>query len=113
MTPPPKNQPGFHGADSSRIPHLGTIDTDIQTVEGQSGTLRWKNAKVAMPILSTNELARNGHKLEYEEDHGYIINKKTGHRTNFIAAAGVYFVQLLVRNDVAAKIEPPFGRPGP
>ena len=35
---------------------------------GKDKTINWKHADVAMPILSTHELARNGHKLEYDED---------------------------------------------
>ena len=65
-----------------------------------------------MPILSTQELARNGNVLIYDEDHGFIINKKTGKITKFIAAAGVYFVQLLVAKNIGADVVPPFHRPG-
>ena len=84
----------------------------MKTSEGQAGTITWKNAQVAMPILSTHELARNGNRVLYDEDHGYIINKLTGKTTKFIHAAGVYFVQLVVQKDMGAQLEAPLGRPG-
>ena len=55
-----------------------------------------ENASVAMPILSTHELARNGHKVIYDEHEGYIVNKATGDTTKFLQHSGVYFLQLLV-----------------
>ena len=112
VAPPPKGHKGFSGAGGERIEHKGTIETAITTMEGTNGCIKWKNANVAMPILSTQELARNGNMLVYDEDHGFIINKKTGQLTKFIAAAGVYFVQLRVRKDVGAELQPPFQGPG-
>ena len=53
-----------------------------------------ENADVAIPILSTHELARNKNKLEYAEHEGLIEDKQTGHRTHFIQREGVYFVKL-------------------
>ena len=112
VEPPPKGHKGFAGAGGERIEHKGTIETAVTTMEGTTGSIKWKNASVAMPILSTQELARNGNVLVYDEDHGFIINKRTGKITKFIAAAGVYFVQLMVNKDVGAIVEPPFQRQG-
>ena len=82
-------------------------------MEGEDRTIRWKNAKVAMPILSTHELARNGSKLEYDEDEGEIRNKETGATPKFYQAAGVYFVPLLVKKELLPDDKPQgFGRPG-
>ena len=71
-----------------------------------------ENAKVAMPILSTHELARHGAKLEYDEDEGVIRNKQTGRTTQFYQHAGVYFVPLLVKRSVTGNSEQGFGRQG-
>ena len=65
-----------------------------------------------MPILSTHELARNGHRIVYDEHEGYIINKQTGEITNFVQANGVQFLQLLVPSATGAKDSRDFGRPG-
>ena len=84
----------------------------MKTREGEDRIIVWENAKVAMPILSTHELARNGKQVLYDEDHGVIIDKKTGKTSKVIAAAGVYFIQLFVSKDLGVQLEPPFGRPG-
>ena len=110
--PPPKDHQGFEVADGKRLRHEGYVYTDVRTVEGKSGTVRWKNGKVAMPILSTHEIARNKCRLEYDENDGVIRNKDTGDTTKFVQAAGVYFVQLLVPRDIAKKPFQPFAMPG-
>ena len=113
VLPPPKGHKGFTVADGTKVEHGGFVHTNIRTVEGENKTIRWKNAKVAMPILSTHELARNGSKLEYDEDHGIIHNKATGATTKFYQAAEVYFVPLLVKKDILPDDKPQgFGRPG-
>ena len=82
-------------------------------MEGEDRTIRWKHAKVAMPILSTHELARSGSNLEYDEDEGEIRNKETGATTKFYQAAGVYVVPLLVKKDILPADKPQgLGRPG-
>ena len=87
--PPPKGHKGFEVASGQRISHDGFVYTDVKTAEGEDRTIRWKNAKVAMPILSTHEIARNGSRLEYDEDFGFIHNKKSGTSTKFWQINGV------------------------
>ena len=70
------------------------------------------NASVAMPILSTHELAKNGHRLEYDEDYGYIVNKQTGEKTRFIQRDGVYFLPLLMPKSTGATEDVGFARQG-
>ena len=65
-----------------------------------------------MPTLSTHELARHGHTLEYDEDDGVIRNKATGNTTGFIVAAGVYLVPLLVHKDTVGDSSLGFVRQG-
>ena len=74
--------------------------------------IRWRNSEVAMHILSTHELARNQNTLEYDEDEGWIKNKRTGHKTHFIQREGVYFVKLMVPESIANPDAADFGRLG-
>ena len=67
---------------------------------------------MAMPILSTHELARHGHRIVYDENEGYIINKTTGDVTKFIQQHGVYFLQLFVPKNTGAVPEKDFRRQG-
>jgi hypothetical protein len=114
IIPPPRDHKGFTVADGSRIPHGGFVHTNVTTHEGENKTIRWKNAKVALPILSTHELARNGSKLEYGEDDGAIINTEANKITKFYHTAGVYVVPLLVKKELLPNgATADFGRPGP
>ena len=67
-----------------------------------------------MPILSTHELSRNHHRIEYEEDGGIIRNKATGEETPFIQRAGVYFVKLFFPKELVSEHNKAsdFARPG-
>ena len=71
-----------------------------------------ENGNVDLPILSTHELARNGRRLEYDEDDGVIRNKGTGKTNGFIAAGGVYLIALLVPKSITGSQPVGFGRPG-
>ena len=58
--------------------------------------INWKHTDVAMPILSTHEIAKNQRSLEYVEHDGKIHHHKAGDATNCVEAGGVYFVKLFV-----------------
>ena len=112
VLPPPADHKGFVVADGSRIPHRGFVTTHVKTAEGQQQQITWKHADVDIPILSTRELARNGHRLEYDEDSGLVRNKATNETTAFVQRAGVYLMQLMVPKSIAHQPSQPFGRPG-
>ena len=91
----------------------------FKSQEGHNGAVLWKNADVALPILSTQELARNGRRLDYGEHGGSITIPMEDKDMNFIAAHGVYWLKMLipkhyVKPDADAKISvPPQGDPQP
>ena len=66
--PHPKAQ-GFKVADGSNVADRGSADLPARTQEGEQLSIHWNNAKVAMPILSTNRLATGGKGVWYHE-HG-------------------------------------------
>ena len=92
------------------LPTKGFVSTEIQTREGDHTIINWKNADVDLPILSTHELAKNGHRLEYDELDGVIRNKATGKTTGFYAGHGVYWLPMLVKKHIAGTQD--FGRQG-
>ena len=55
-----------------------------------------------MSILSTHELARNGHTIVYDEDEGYIIHKEAGDTAKFFRHSGVYFLPPFVPKKTGA-----------
>ena len=115
---------GFTVASGAKIEDLGTVETPCKTAEGISTSITWRNANVAMPILSTHEIAAKRNSLQYEEDGGTITNLDTRQETKFIQQNGVYFVKLLIPKSITGdyKLSPPqrdehklsqgdFGRP--
>ena len=81
----------------------GVVYTNVKTNEGETRTARWRNGKVALPILSTHEPARDGSTLEYDERGGVIRDKGARETTTFILTNCVYFVRLRVPEHAAAK----------
>ena len=67
----------------------------------------FQNAPVGMPIFSLNKIAREKHRITLEDDHGAILHKPAGDTYNFIAAMGVYVIEILVpRHYVEPKHKP-------
>ena len=92
---PPKGHKGFACADGTRIPHKGLVTTPARMCEGQRRTITWKNTDVDFPILSTHELSRNGSRLAYDEDEGFIIDKTNGAQNKFIQTASTYVCKMV------------------
>ena len=55
-----------------------------------------ENADVAMPILSTHEIAKGNRSLEYFERDGKIHHLDSGEITKFVEGGGVYFMRIWV-----------------
>ena len=99
----------LQGTKGLQLPMAAELHTGVssqQTSEPRKGNPEpsvGKNADVAMPILSTHELAKTGHTVEYDEDHGFIKDKQTCRTTNVIQQSGVYCIQRLVNINLTAK----------
>ena len=87
---PAPGAPGFKAANDSVIEDKGTFETPIRTDEGLDFHVKWKNADVAMPILSTHEIAKGNRSLEYFEHDGNIHHLESVDVTKFVEGGGVY-----------------------
>ena len=96
------------------MPHGGFVTTEVKFEKGNQRTIRWNNADVDMPILSTKELNRENGRLIFDEDEGWILNRTTGDSNHFISAAGVYFCKMYNPGKHFDEDAPSmgFGRPG-
>ena len=86
----------YTAAGGTQIENRGEGTVHFKTVSGQDDSIVFQNAKVGIPIMSTNGLAREGKDLTYREFDGYIYNHETKESEPFIARDGVYFRQMLV-----------------
>ena len=105
----PKGHEGFKAANGTRIPHGGFVSTTVKFQEGNSRDIQWNNAQVDMPILSTKKLNKDGGRLIYDEDEGWIVNKRSGDANHFISAVGVYFCNLLLPKELLGAQPPSQG----
>ena len=55
-----------------------------------------EDADVAMPSLSTHELARNKRRVCYDEDSGEILHPDGNDPSKLLGAHGVYFMNMLI-----------------
>ena len=55
---------------------------------------RIPNAEVGMPIFSVSNVAKDQHRVVFDDDGGHVIHKPTGNRFDFIIASGVYALKM-------------------
>lgn len=92
----PKGAEPFTCANRSKIPNTGTAVVPFRTQEGMKSATLWDRAEVEMPILSTQELARNKRNVVYEEHGGDSIHPDGGPHTHVVAAHDVCSMKMLV-----------------
>lgn len=87
---------GFKCANNEVVADKGSATVPFKTAEGLKHMCKWRNAKLAMPIISTGQLARNGKHLLNNEDDGYMLHANSQHTSRFVGAHGVYVLQMRV-----------------
>ena len=107
VSQPGPNEKGFTAANRSTVPNLGSALIPARTIEGDDLTTNWKNADVAMPILSTKKRAIGGKGIWYHEHGGSLVNPKKGINSEFVESGGVYFIKILVPKTLTQKGHPP------
>ena len=79
------------------FPIKGSATVPFKTEEGHDHQIKWSNAPVAMPILSTRLLAQDNGELRYQCDGGQICNWQRDEESHFVSASGVYFMKMFVK----------------
>ena len=64
--------------------------------DGTPLQINFTNMKVDVPVASVRCFVRAGNRVVFHDGGGYIKNKATGARINFIAAGGVFYLKLRV-----------------
>ena len=100
---PDADAPEFRTACGGTVKDLGAADVPFVSAEGNDHPIRWRNAKVAMPILSTQLLAKDNGELRYQVETGQIINVQTSKETHFIGSSGVYFQKMFIHKKYTQK----------
>ena len=78
------------------VPDKGTAEVPIMTKEGHQHHIRWRNAPVAMPILSTKLLAQENGEVRYQAEGGQICNFKLDQQSHFVSSSDVYFLKMYI-----------------
>ena len=81
---PDPRSPGFKTACGGTVPDRGSADVPFVTAEGHEYNISWRNAPVAMPILSTRLLAQDKGELRYQTDGGQVVNTTNGEQDSCI-----------------------------
>ena len=91
--------------------NLGEFDLPFHTQEGHAYNTTIQHANVTVPILSTGRMADHHHKSTFEDTGGTIEDKLTGNVSQFIRCHGVYFIKLVVDEQIL-NTGSPFTRQG-
>ena len=96
----------YTAANGSEIANEGEFDVKFLLGETLKQST-FQNAQVGMPIFSLNKVAREQHRITLEDDHGTILHKPSGDLYRFVAAMGVYFIEISVPKEY---VNPPDAR---
>jgi hypothetical protein len=94
----------FKGPDGSDIPNYGEMGVDIVTNEGYSMGVAIQISDIDRTLLSASELTAAGNDVNLRQDHGEIVNKKTGTVITFPRRGGVYVIQMWIEDDSASDV---------
>ena len=90
------NSPRYKTACGGTVPDNGYVEVPFRTKEQHHSDITWRNAPVAMPILSTKLLALDKGELRYQCDGGQVVHVETGEQSEFISATGVYVMKTYI-----------------
>ena len=96
----------YEVADGKRIPNLGEKRFVGFTAEGIEKGLVCQVCDVNRPLLSVSKIVNAGHTVTFSPSGSWIQDNETGQTMALREDAGMYTIQMWVRNRQA-----PFGRP--
>ena len=66
--------------------------------DGIQCEIKWQVTKgIRRPLLAVSSITKNGRYVYFEEEQGWIVDKKTGAFTRFGMKNGVYVINLKVQ----------------
>ena len=89
----------YVSASAGRMPNMGQKVLNIQTNEGRDATVLYQIAEVSRPLTSVSATCDKGNWVVYTPHGGFIMNTRTGERTNFERQGGIYELDLWVRDE--------------
>jgi len=92
----------FKGPDGSDIPNYGEMEVGFVTNENIFMGITIQISDIDRTLLSVSELTAAGNDVNLREDHGEIVNRKTGKVIRFPRRGGVYVLQMWMKVDEKA-----------
>jgi hypothetical protein len=99
-----KDFPIIHGGNESMtkyiMPNGEIVENDgekhlkVKTTEGEKFIVRTQLTDVRKPLMSVSKVCDEGNRVIFEENGGFIENKKSGQRTKFQREGNVYVLEL-------------------
>jgi hypothetical protein len=104
-----KNFPIIYGGNESMtkyiMPNGEIVENDggkhlkVKTAEGEKFIVRTQLTDVRKPLMSVSKVCDEGNRVIFEENGGFIENKKSGQRTNFLREGNVYVLEMDMVSD--------------
>ena len=100
----------YESACGGKLANKGEFDIKWRAPDGKERVTTFQNAEVGLPIFSVSHVARDKHRVVFEDDGGHVVHKPTGSRFDFIISSGVCFIKMRVPRSVIE--DTPVGRHG-
>ena len=100
----------YESACGGEIENRGEFDIKWRATDDRMRVTTFQNARVGMPIFSVSNIAKDKHRVVFEDDGGHVLHEPSGYRIDFIIPSGVYFIKMLVPRSMVKGTT--FGRHG-
>ena len=90
------NGMGFISATGEEIPNLGEAVLPIWTRENTWRSMQMQAAEVVKPLASVAKICRASHKVVFDDEGSYIMNKETGETQALRQEDGNYMLDVWV-----------------
>ena len=103
---PSKDGDKFSTATGEPFGSNGEMSVNFESLEGHQKTFTFKNADVAIPILSTGLLTDDDHESTFRKKDGGLTHVPTIQTIKFFRMYGVYFFRFKVDKSILAPPPP-------
>ena len=95
-TPASRSGANFASATGEPIPNLGEMKLPLMMREGTCRSMKVTAAPVTKPLASVKKICQAGHRVVFDDDGSYIVNKTTGEVNLLREEEGNYMLDMWI-----------------
>ena len=98
-TPASMSGANFASATGEPIPNLGEMKLPLMMREGSYKSMKVTAAPVTKPLASVKKICQAGHRVIFDDEGSFILNKRTGEINSLREEDGNYMLDMWVMSN--------------